>query len=200
MTHTEHTANGLEHDLPYEHGPEPEHAHVLPISLYLKVFGALIFLTGLTVAVSMANLGPVSIGVALLVAMIKAGFVVGFFMHLRYDLKFYSLVFFSALLFVGLFLGLTMVDVSTRSAVNWEEGTFTKKRQEWEKQRAEKWRRQHQRVAPAMRPAARTPDTRPAAPAMTRPAAPAMTRPAAPAMSRPAAPAMIRPAPTDTPR
>jgi cytochrome c oxidase subunit 4 len=147
------TTGNPEHDLPYEQGPEPAHSHVLPVSLYLKVFAALIALTGVTVGVSYANLGAASIGAALLVALIKGGFVAGFFMHLRYDLRFYSLVFFSTLLFIGLFFLLTFVDLSTRDAINLEEGTFVKQQEKRDRERAKRWKESAPRPRDARGPA-----------------------------------------------
>lgn len=94
------------------------HHHVMPIKTYLQVFGALMVLTILTVLVSYADLGPFALGVAMVVAVIKAGFVVGYFMHLKYDTRFHSFVFFGTILFVGIFFALTFFDLKTRDMMN----------------------------------------------------------------------------------
>jgi cytochrome c oxidase subunit IV len=91
--------------------------HVLPVSLYLKVFGALLVLTGLTVTVSFLGLGPASLLTALSIAVVKAALVIGFFMHLRYESRFLSVVFFSSVLFLLCFFVLTIVDVRSRADV-----------------------------------------------------------------------------------
>jgi len=96
------------------------HHHVMPLKTYFTVFGALIFLTVITVLVSYANLGPASLPVAMFVALIKAGLVVGFFMHLKYDDRFNAFVFFSTLLFIAIFFALTLADISTRDAMQQE--------------------------------------------------------------------------------
>jgi cytochrome c oxidase subunit 4 len=96
--------------------------HVLPASLYLKVFGALLVLTGLTVAVSIMGLGAASLMVALTIAVIKAGLVIGFFMHLRYESRFLSVVFFSSVIFLLCFFVLTLIDVRSRADVLEVEG------------------------------------------------------------------------------
>ena len=93
------------------------HHHILPLKVYFAVFGALIFLTVITVLVSFAGLGKASLPVAMFVALIKAGLVVGFFMHLRYDDRFNSFVFFATIVFVAIFFALTMVDIATRDAM-----------------------------------------------------------------------------------
>jgi cytochrome c oxidase subunit IV len=109
---------------PGAHAPAAAAApgHVLPVSLYLKVFGALLVLTGLTVTVSFLGLGAASLMVALAIAVIKAGLVVGFFMHLRYESRFLSVVFFSSVLFLLCFFVLTIIDVRSRADVLEVEG------------------------------------------------------------------------------
>jgi len=148
---------------------DEQEGHVLPVKLYFQIFGALLVLTVLTVLVSTLNLGKFGLGslaiaTALVVAIAKSGLVVGYFMHLKYDIRFYSLVFFSAVLFVGLFIGLTMVDMTTRkSHFAKEEGTMVKKMEGREKKEAARWmkdakkspKRPVPRPAPAMTPPAR---------------------------------------------
>ncbi|MCA9516217.1 MAG: cytochrome C oxidase subunit IV family protein [Myxococcales bacterium] len=94
------------------------HHHVMPIATYMKVFGSLMVLTVLTVLVSEADLGSASLPVAMLVAVIKSAFVIGFFMHLKYDTRFHSFVFFGTLLFIGIFFMLTFVDINTRGTLD----------------------------------------------------------------------------------
>ncbi|MBI2565408.1 MAG: cytochrome C oxidase subunit IV family protein [Candidatus Schekmanbacteria bacterium] len=96
-----------------EHGRN----HVLPITTYLLVYASLLVLTGLTVGVSYANLGQIAIYVALSIAAIKALLVVGYFMHLKYSDRFYSLVFGGSVLFLLIFFGLVMSDLATRGLV-----------------------------------------------------------------------------------
>ncbi len=51
--------------------------------IYIVVWGGLVLLTGVTVAVSYVNLGVMNIVVALLIASAKAFLVALYFMHLR---------------------------------------------------------------------------------------------------------------------
>ena len=60
------------------------HEHVTPLSVYLGIFGALMVLTAVTVAVAFVDLGSLNILVALGVAVFKASLVVLYFMHLKY--------------------------------------------------------------------------------------------------------------------
>lgn len=96
---------------PDSHGHEESHlAHVIPASLLLAVFAALMVLTVLTVAVSYFDFGAVNLFVALGVATIKATLVALFFMHLRYDKPFNAIIFVIGIGFLGLFLVVTMLD------------------------------------------------------------------------------------------
>ncbi len=54
------------------------------------VLFALIILTGLSVAVTQINLGPLTVTTALLLATTKAGLVLTYFMHLKFDDRFFS--------------------------------------------------------------------------------------------------------------
>jgi cytochrome c oxidase subunit 4 len=86
------------------------YAHVVPLPVLLAVFTTLLVMTLLTVAVTWFNLGNWNLIIALGIATFKAALVVLIFMHLRYDNLFYAVVFITALLFVALFLGLTLLD------------------------------------------------------------------------------------------
>jgi len=108
-------------DLPLESSPvgaggyaagegRGELAHVMPARVLVAVFAALILLTILTVAAARFDLGPANLTVALGIATVKATLVALYFMHLRYDSPFNALVFVTALVFLALFLSLTMLD------------------------------------------------------------------------------------------
>jgi cytochrome c oxidase subunit 4 len=59
--------------------------HDSGIRIYVVVWGALVVLTAVTVAVSYVHLGMMNVVVALLVASVKASLVALFFMHLRFE-------------------------------------------------------------------------------------------------------------------
>lgn len=86
-------------------------AHVMPISVLIGVFAALVALTLLTVAAAQVSFGAWEVWVSLGIATVKATLIAVYFMHLRYDKPFNAIVFASSLLFVGLFLGLTLMDL-----------------------------------------------------------------------------------------
>ena len=84
--------------------------HAVPFRVLLAVFVALLGLTVVTVAARFVDLGSLNIWIALGIATIKGALVVSYFMHLRYDSPFNSIVFVTALVFMFLFLGITILD------------------------------------------------------------------------------------------
>ena len=85
-------------------------AHVVSFRVLLAVFITLLVLTCITVAVRYINLGGLNIWIALGIATIKGALVVLYFMHLRYDSPFNSIVLVTAFVFMFLFLGITILD------------------------------------------------------------------------------------------
>lgn len=88
--------------------------HVLPKATLLKVFGGLIVLTVLTVAVAYVPLGPLGVPVAIGIAATKASLVVLYFMALRYDNPVNALTFSIGLIMVMIFITFTMFDTAFR--------------------------------------------------------------------------------------
>lgn len=84
--------------------------HIVPKAILFRVFGALIVLTIITVAVTYVPLGPLNVPVAVGIAATKATLVVLYFMHLKYDNPVNALTFSIGIIFVGLFIGITLVD------------------------------------------------------------------------------------------
>ncbi len=86
-------------------------SHVMSPRMLLTVFAALVMLTIVTVAAAQVSFGAWEVWVSLGIASVKATLVAAYFMHLRYDKSFNGLVFISSLLFVALFLALTLMDL-----------------------------------------------------------------------------------------
>lgn len=95
---------------------DPHHAghghvgHVVPLWLLAGVLGILLFFTVLTVAVTYVDLGDLNIWIALGIAAVKGSLVVLYFMHLRWDSTFNAMAFVSALIFLALFIGFSLLD------------------------------------------------------------------------------------------
>jgi cytochrome c oxidase subunit 4 len=103
------------------------HIHILPLKVYFVVAVLLIVLTGITVGASFINFGPFNVTIALAIASVKALLVAFFFMHLFYDNKIYLIIFSVALIFLTIFLTLTMFDTTTRGAIYTEKEGLIKK-------------------------------------------------------------------------
>ncbi len=90
--------------------------HVVPVWMLAAVFAALIALTGLTVVVAQIDLGNMNLYIALAIAAVKASLVVLFFMHLFWERPFNSMVFVGCLMFVTLFIGITLTDAKANES------------------------------------------------------------------------------------
>lgn len=88
--------------------------HILPKATLFQVFGGLIVLTVLTVAVAFVDLGPLDVPVAIGIATAKAILVVMFFMALKYDNPVNALTFTIGIIMVVVFIGVTMLDTAFR--------------------------------------------------------------------------------------
>lgn len=91
-----------------------EDTHHPPISLYYKIFGALMILTVITVAVAFQDLGPLNNIVALGIAGIKTTLVVLFFMHVKYESKLTKLFAAAGFIWLAILLAFTLQDTETR--------------------------------------------------------------------------------------
>jgi cytochrome c oxidase subunit 4 len=86
-------------------------SHVASIKVLVGTGGTLLLLTLVTVAATRIDLGPsLNLALAMVIAVIKATLVVLFFMHLKYDKLFHTVVFVSAILAAALFVGFTLMD------------------------------------------------------------------------------------------
>ncbi len=85
-------------------------AHVVPMRVLLAVFVVLLGLTFVTVAATWFDSGNWALVIAMGIATIKASLVALYFMHLRYDQPFYAIVLLTALLFLAIFLSITLLD------------------------------------------------------------------------------------------
>ena len=91
--------------------------HILPLRVYLTVGAILLFMTGVTVAVSFVPLGPFNLVVAMGIATFKGILVGMFFMHLLYDNKLFATIFLAAITFLAIFIVLIMFDTQRRGDI-----------------------------------------------------------------------------------
>lgn len=113
MSQAEAHADGHEHN---------DMAHVASAKLLLSIFGALLVLTVVTVLAAGVGMGTIDLWIAMFIATIKATLVALYFMHLRYDKPFNTMIFLSSFLFVAVFIGFTMMDsMEYNETIIWEE-------------------------------------------------------------------------------
>src|SRR4051812_44089463 len=111
------------HDSPAAHDAHDAHhhglAHVAEARTLLATGGTLLFLTIVTVLATRIDFGAnINLAVAMVIAVTKATLVVLFFMHLRYDRLFHTVVFVSAILAASLFVGFTLMDTGQYQETN----------------------------------------------------------------------------------
>ena len=111
------------------HHPSDHVPHVMPLSMYFAIAGALLVFTVLTVWTAkfmpevilehtkMQITPTIAIIIAMIIAFFKASLVCLYFMHLKYDAPLNRLTFVSGLFFLALFFIFTLGDTMTRSDV-----------------------------------------------------------------------------------
>jgi cytochrome c oxidase subunit 4 len=99
------------HDHHDHHDDHHGLAHVATVKTLLATGGTLLLLTIVTVLATKIDFGAnINLAIAMVIAVTKATLVILFFMHLRYDRLFHSVVFVSAILAAALFVGFTLMD------------------------------------------------------------------------------------------
>ncbi len=92
--------------------------HVVPAVVFFRVLIALLILTILTVGISRFHFGTLNLFVAMAIAAVKAGLVMTFFMHLKYDTAINNIAIISSFLFLALLFIFTLADFATRDAMD----------------------------------------------------------------------------------
>jgi cytochrome c oxidase subunit 4 len=91
--------------------------HVLPLKVYLAVFGALMGLTAITTAVAYVDLGAANTAIALAIAGFKVVLVVLYFMHVRYSSRLVWVFALASAYWLLILFGFLMTDYVTRTPV-----------------------------------------------------------------------------------
>lgn len=100
-----------------KHKKNGHHHYVLPDGLAFKIFGALIFLTVITVWTAHFDFGAFNFPLAMFIATIKALLVCLIFMNLKNDTAENSVIFFTSFIFLVIFIVLTGSDIFFRGDV-----------------------------------------------------------------------------------
>ena len=90
--------------------------HIVHPRVYITIFLVLMLGTGLTVLAAFRDFpGPLNAIIAMTIAVVKATFVVLYFMHVRYSSRLIWLVIFAALFWLAILFALTISDYWTRA-------------------------------------------------------------------------------------
>jgi len=94
-------------------------SHVATIKVLVATGGTLLVLTLVTVLATKIDFGAnINLAIAMAIAVLKATLVVLFFMHLKYDRLFHTVVFVGAILAASLFVGFTLMDSNQYQQTN----------------------------------------------------------------------------------
>jgi cytochrome c oxidase subunit 4 len=106
------------------HHDENDISHVSSVKTLVGTGGTLLVLTIVTVLATKVDFGAnINLALAMVIAVTKATLVILFFMHLRYDRLFHTVVFVSAICAASLFVGFTLMDSSQYQHTNiWHPG------------------------------------------------------------------------------
>ena len=96
--------------------------HVSSKGSYYTIFGALMVLTGITVAAAFVNLGSFNFPVAISIAITKATLVILFFMHAKYSSQLTKLFVGMSFFFLLILFALTMTDYLSRGLKTYPGG------------------------------------------------------------------------------
>lgn len=88
--------------------------HITPYSTLAKVLIGLLFLTFVTIAVTGIHLGPLTVAVALIIASIKVGIVLTWFMHLKYEAPIFRYMVLGVFTLFALIIVITFFDYALR--------------------------------------------------------------------------------------
>ena len=94
------------------HGND-EH-HIIPLKTYFLIFGLLIGLTVVTVGATYIDFGSLNAVVAFGIASVKAGLVLAYFMHLKYDNHLNRVIIGSGVFFLLVLWFFVILDIVTR--------------------------------------------------------------------------------------
>jgi cytochrome c oxidase subunit 4 len=110
----------------YETHHEDDHRHIVPLSTYYKIFGALMVLLIITVLAAefdfaervSPSLGWMNIVVALIIAVVKAALIILYFMHVKFSSTLIKIFAGGVYFFLVIMFLMTYADYFTRDWLN----------------------------------------------------------------------------------
>lgn len=89
-------------------------SHIVGTRTFILVWTALLILTGLTIKAAQLHMGAWSMVANIAIASTKAGLVLWFFMHLKYEKRIFKLLLFVPIITISTIIGLTFFDIGYR--------------------------------------------------------------------------------------
>ena len=86
-------------------------SHIVGTKTFMLVWIALLILTGLTITAAQLRMGEWSMVANIAIASTKAGLVLWFFMHLKYEKRIFKLLLFVPIITISIIIGLTFFDI-----------------------------------------------------------------------------------------
>jgi len=90
---------------------EKQETHVVATKTFVLIWLALLILTALTIGAAGLQMGKWSMLANLLIASTKAGLVLWFFMHLKYEHRLFKLLLLVPIGTITIIIGLTFLDI-----------------------------------------------------------------------------------------
>lgn len=91
-----------------------EDHHIVSYAANIKVWVVLLVLTWLTITVAYLDFGNLAVAIALTVASVKAGIVLAYYMHLKFDSKLLTVLLLVTMAVFSSFIALTFFDYAFR--------------------------------------------------------------------------------------
>jgi cytochrome c oxidase subunit 4 len=91
-----------------------ESNHIIPYKTYLIILAGLIVLTFTSVILTQISLGTLTVAIALLIASIKSTYVLRYFMHLKFETRFFTFATIGVIVLLAAVIIVTLLDYLTR--------------------------------------------------------------------------------------
>jgi cytochrome c oxidase subunit 4 len=86
-------------------------SHIVGTRTFMLVWITLLILTGLTIKAAQLRMGEWSMVANIAIASTKAGLVLWFFMHLKYEKRIFKLLLFVPIITISIIIGMTFFDI-----------------------------------------------------------------------------------------
>lgn len=90
------------------------HNHIVPYKTFLIILAILITLTFISVFLTQVALGALTVAIALFIAAVKSSFVLLYFMHLKFEIRFFRLATLTVLGVIAAVIVVTLLDYITK--------------------------------------------------------------------------------------